>query len=79
LLGHIDHAATAFANLLEQFVTADAVAWFFGERRTGRQAACRLWLGGGLLRLQPELEQARQAVTPWRLSGQFGAAARAFA
>ena len=30
LLGHINHAAAAFANLLEQFVTADAVAGFFG-------------------------------------------------
>ena len=33
LLGHIDHPAAAFADLLEQFVVADAVAGFLGEGR----------------------------------------------
>ena len=32
LLGHIDHAAAAFADLLEQLVAADAVAGLFGGR-----------------------------------------------
>jgi hypothetical protein len=32
LFGHINHAAAAFANLLEQFVVANLVAGFFGER-----------------------------------------------
>ena len=43
LLGHINHAAAAFADLLEQFVAADAVAGFLGgeaERfRSGGTAA----------------------------------------
>ena len=29
LLGHINHAATAFADLLQQFVAANPVAGFF--------------------------------------------------
>ena len=33
LLGHIDHAAAAFADLLEQLVAANAVAGLFGEGR----------------------------------------------
>ena len=32
LLGHINHAAAAFADLLEQFVAANPVAGFFGQR-----------------------------------------------
>ena len=39
LLGDIDHAATAFADSLQQFVATDAVPGFFGER-LGRQ---RVW------------------------------------
>ena len=30
LLGHVNHTATAFADLLEEFVAADAVAGLFG-------------------------------------------------
>ncbi len=43
LLGHINHTAAAFANLLEQFVTADAVAGFFGWvfGKTSRAARTR--------------------------------------
>ena len=32
LLGHVNHAAAAFADLLEQFVAADPVAGLFGGR-----------------------------------------------
>jgi len=38
LLGHIDHAATAFADLLQQFVVPDAVAGFLGGKE--RQSDC---------------------------------------
>ena len=31
LLGHIDHPAAAFADLLQQLVVADLVAGLFGE------------------------------------------------
>ena len=31
LLGHVDHATAAFADLLEQFVTADLVARLLGQ------------------------------------------------
>ena len=34
LLGHINHAAAAFADLLEQFVAADVVARLFRRART---------------------------------------------
>ena len=33
LLGHVNHAAAAFADFLEQFVAADAIAGFFGGQR----------------------------------------------
>ncbi len=42
LLGHIDHAAAAFANLLEQFVAADAVAGFLGRNRREADGSGRL-------------------------------------
>ena len=60
LLGHINHAATAFADLLQQFVAANPVAGFF-SRRMARQIKpdCpRLrtggfgWLTGGNAKLQ---------------------------
>jgi hypothetical protein len=55
LLGHINHAAAPFANLLEEFVAANAVAGFLGEnsRQTNRSAppgrtrSCCKWLRSG--------------------------------
>ena len=55
LLGHINHAAAPFANLLEEFVAANAVAGFLGEnrRQANRSApprsarSCRKWLRSG--------------------------------
>ena len=86
LLGHIDHAAAPFADLLEKFVMADVVAGFFGKRSarrqvaalTGRQDACRHFFGGSFFGGQAELEQAREAMAARRVSAQFRATARAF-
>ena len=38
LFGHIDHAAAAFADLLEQLVAADAVAGLFGGKNLAGKA-----------------------------------------
>ena len=35
LFGHVNHAATALADLLEEFVAADAIAGFFLRQRSG--------------------------------------------
>ena len=46
LLGHIDHAATTFADLLEQLVAAYSVARFFAQpnhaRRYGKRLGARV-------------------------------------
>jgi hypothetical protein len=44
LLGHIDNTATAFADLLEEFVASDAVAWFVGWH--GSMANGSAWRDG---------------------------------
>ena len=31
LLGHVHHAKPAFADLLQELVGADLIAWFFGD------------------------------------------------
>ena len=49
LFGHIDHAAAAFADLLQQFVVADAVAGLFGQRR-GKDDGFAGQRGGWLLK-----------------------------
>ena len=46
LLGHVHHAAAAFADLLEQPVAADAVAGFFRERRGGGEVFAHADDGG---------------------------------
>ncbi len=42
LLGHVNHAAAAFADLLEEFVAADAVAGLFGDGEDDGGLDCRL-------------------------------------
>ena len=44
LLGHINHTATALANLLQQFVATNPVSGFFKGRRVAADHAGRLWL-----------------------------------
>ena len=46
LLGHVNHAATAFAKLLEKFVAADFVAGFFGDRKGVGNGFCFFGCGG---------------------------------
>ena len=46
LLGHIDDPTTTFPNLLEQLVTADAIARLFRERSLERAGMGRQRFGG---------------------------------
>ena len=61
LLGHIDHTATALAELLEQFVAANLVAGFFHERNIHSRGSIEVETGGWcfqkILRLLVRLEQ----------------------
>ena len=52
LLGHVNGAATAFADLLEKFVAADAVAGLFGEGDKGSR-----WRRGTGLRVECGFEE----------------------
>ena len=47
LLGHINHAAAALADLFQQLVAADEVAGFFRHRREAVGQGGRLGGGGG--------------------------------
>ena len=47
LLGHINHAAAAFADLLEQFVAADPVAGLFARRQAADDGRLRWGSDGG--------------------------------
>src|SRR5439155_16021854 len=51
LVGHIDHAAPAFADLLEEFVVADAFAGFFAD-------GSRVLRASVVGQVKPELHQA---------------------
>ena len=70
LLGHIDHAAAAFADLLQQLVAANAIAGFaWGQ-------GC--WRRGGFIGRQTELQQTGQAMVTGRTGGQHRPAAGTF-
>ena len=66
LFRHINHAATAFANLLEEFVAADAVARFlggndretYGSARSGRSCCGAFEEGAGFFAGLKELFDA---------------------
>ena len=86
LLGHINHTATAFTNLLKQFVTANPVTGFFRESlsrgRSSADGSSRFWSGlsswvvlGSWAGFQSQLQQAFQAMSAGRIGGQFRPAA----
>ena len=68
LFGHIDDAATAFADLLEEFIATDLVAGFFGEREGDDDSPIRRRSGRWFEKttgLFMRLEQIFHALAEW--------------
>jgi hypothetical protein len=82
LLGHINHAAPAFANLLKQFVAANSVTGFFSGPLAGGIAwdCASLFTGWFNFRIscQTQLQQTPKTMISRRIGQQFRSAAGAF-